>query len=330
MVALVEAELEVDGLAVQRHVAVAVRRLPRADLAKAEIGRHDVVVQRQRDVVEVGVVQIPEAGLRERDLARDDLLADRDREREGLSVHVRAQRRRARRRRAERRLQADGREREGRDESHAVEECRAARLQVDGLPDAARVAVALLAVEVAAVPRGLVARIPDGEGERLRLAPAHEFRQLELEGRVAAHVLAEVVAVERADRVMVGRAHDDEDALPLPRGRHRHRAAVVAVVGLHVVYARERRAPAERHGDLPVQPVGREAEVPRAVQVDPLRAHPVRARMLGKRNLGRRRGQCPKRRQRADQSRQFHHVPVLVFVSFSHPREKVALASMEV
>ena len=166
----------------------------------------------------------------------------------------------------------------------------AARLEIDGLPEAAGIAVALLAVEEVS---DLRRRIPDLELQRLRLAPFDEIGELVLERRVSARMLAERLAGKRAFGRVIRRADDHEDALALPRRWHSHAPTIVADVAL-VLDARERRAPAKRHENLSVVLASREAEVPFAVQVHPLGALPVRTRMLRQRNL---RGQGASRQQ---------------------------------
>ena len=284
MVALVEAELQVDGLSVQRHVAVTVRGLARADLAEAEIGLHRVVPERQLHVVKVRIVQRPETGLVELEESAERQLSRPDGTRIALAGHFHPQHHVRLRRSAERRRQLNPSRLDVRREGERIEVDVAARLEVDRLPDAAGVAVALLAVEIVSVLRHLRGRIPDPERKRLRLAPLHEVGEFELERRVAARMGAEVLSVKGAGRRMVRRADDHEDAFAPPRGGHRHAPAVVADVPF-VLDAGELAAPAERHHDLTVVLARLEAEVPFAVQVHPLIALPVGTRMLRKRNL---------------------------------------------
>ena len=307
MVGLVERELEVDRLVVERHVGIVrAGQLAHAHLAHAEVGvdgvRHALAEEHAAHLVEIGVVEVPKADRLERNLDQRLRLSGRER-RDGRFGAVRRledelHRERLLRGRAERHL---GRHAAGVDvgrEVDRVEVRLAAGLEVDGLPDAARVAVALLAVEAPVVARDLGGDVPHAQRELLRLAPLDERRELELERRVAAGMLAELRVAEPAGRVVVARAHDEEHALPLPRGGHRDVAAVPADVRL-VLHAGRGRAPAERHEDAlrefrvvcgeplvlhaDVRLVGREP--PAAVQVLPLGALPVRPRMLRKRDF---------------------------------------------
>src|SRR5207249_7754867 len=83
----------------------------------------------------------------------------------------------------------------------------ATRFEVRRLPDAAGVAVALLAFQLERTRR-----VIDPEREPLRLPSLHVRRQLELERDVAAVVSAELLAVEPGRRAPVGGADDEEDA----------------------------------------------------------------------------------------------------------------------
>ncbi len=265
-------------------------RLRRAGLAAARLQRAD-------DLVEVGVLQVPELHVAQRDLHLRAHLPRREGDGRGLGAVLLAEADLERERFLRRRPQADVR-RDGlafdvRREVDRLQELVSARLQVDRLPHAARVAVPLLAVEppARACPRGGL--VPRAQRDLLRLAPLHEVRQLELERRVAAHVLAEARAVEPPRRVVVARADDEEDALSLPRLRHGHLAPVPADVRL-VLHAGQRAPPRERHHDgaVELRVVGLEPllahagvrlverEAPRPVEVQPFGPLPVRTRVL--------------------------------------------------
>ena len=196
MEGLVETQLQVDGLAVQRHVGVAVRVFACSDLTEAEVGLHGVVAQRERDVVEVGIVEIPQLGRSDGNVNGLRNLALRKRHLRGLFVQLHLCDERSTRRRGEPQLGFHGGLRDARREARAVEIVLSARLEIDGLPDATHVAVALLADEVVSDESREEIGIPDFELGRLFLAPLNEIRQLELERHVAADVLAKVLAIE--------------------------------------------------------------------------------------------------------------------------------------
>ena len=307
VVALVKGQLQVDRLAVERHVRmVRAGKLADTDLAHAEVRGHRVLapftLQRRAHLVEVGVREVPQLDVAERDLDLDRLLSGRKRRerrsRAVVSLEGQLELERLPRRLAQRDRGVNRAVLDIRGEMHRLEVLPSARLEVDGLPHAARVAVRLLAVEPPAAAGGHVALVPRAERELLRLAPLHQLGQLELERRVAAGVRAELLPVEPAGRVVVGRADDEEHALALPLGRNGDVAPIPADVGL-VLDARELAAPRKRHqyalretvvigGEPLVLQSGVlrvERELPAAVQVDPLGAFPVGARMLRKRNF---------------------------------------------
>ena len=155
MVALVERELEIDGLAVERHVGVTVRIIIDADLAETEIRGHLVIARLHRHFVEIGIVEIPDLrilywyadvplhfpdseSLADFSAAVLRLEGDRDIERRF---------RRCAQRDVDKDVVFTEARREIRREAHRLDEAFAAPFEVDGLPDAARVAVPLLAVE---------------------------------------------------------------------------------------------------------------------------------------------------------------------------------------
>ena len=66
----------------------------------------------------------------------------------------------------------------------------------------------------------LIVRVPDFEFDILRLAPANEIGNLVFKRSIAADMLAERRSVDKTLRVVIGGSDDDENALPLPRGRN--------------------------------------------------------------------------------------------------------------
>ena len=336
MIALVQGELQIDRLAVQRDVGMLrARQHADRDLAHAKVGPdlvgEDAVPsplrqKRARHFVEIGVLEVPELDVTQGDLE--------------LGAHLPRQKFHRRRLRAVGLLEADlegHRLRRGgtqrhvgghraifdvRREMHLLEKRIPTRLEVDGLPHAAGIAVALLAVE-APVAIGHARRcIPGPQGEFLRSSPFHVVRELELERRVAPRVLAETVLAKPAGRIVVAGADNEEHALPLPGLRHRDVPTVPADVGL-VLHAGKLASPGERHDDgLAKLLVARgepfllhagiglvERELPVPIEVHPLGTLPVRPRVLGQRNLR----SSPKPHHHNRQHRQFLHV-----ISFKH------------
>ena len=161
----------------------------------------------------------------------------------------------------------------------------AARLQIDGLPDAAGVAVALLAVEV-----GVAGRVVGLDHQRLALAEAHVF-QFTLERSISALVGAGLDAVEPGGRLPVGGADHQEDAFAFPRLGDGDLASVPGDIAL-VLHLGEFGAPGEWDQDTLVQGgaalvgqgllcgCGIEGEGPVAVEVEPVGALEVRTRVL--------------------------------------------------
>ena len=322
---LVEGHLEVDRLAVERHVRVAEPGRPLdTDLPEAEVRLHAVLGparrERQGRVVQEGVLERPQARafpegqgqaglaapdgherlrlrLREGGVARaavgDLQLHDRPLGRGGGEPHARLHPLQGRVRVELERLHVDGR----------------AGLEVDGLPQPARLAVALLALELEGVRR-----VVHPQDEPLLPPGLRGLRELQVEGRVAPLVRADRLAVEPPARPPVGGPDHEEDPLALPALRHPHRARVPRDVGL-VADPGQLRSPGERHADrereaggralepalAPRPPVLVEPEGPVAVQVHPLRPLEVRPRVLGKRD-GRRgvRGRRGRRREQEE------------------------------
>src|SRR5438045_2632483 len=120
---------------------------------------------------------------------------------------------------------------------------RATGVEVRRLPDAARVAVALLAFELEGARR-----VVDAKHESVRLPGLQVFRQLELKRDVAPVVRAEFLAVEPGGGAPVGGADHEEDAPSLPRSGYVNRPGIPADGGA-VGHAREGTPPRERHDD---------------------------------------------------------------------------------
>ena len=257
MVGLIKRELEVDRLVVERHVReVRAGYRAHADLPHAEVGvhgvRHAFAEQHAAHLVEIGVVEVPETHVVKRDFDPRLRLTWGKGHDGGFRAVGRLEdnlrRKRLLRGRAERHLSEHAAVVDVRREVDCLKVRLAARLEVNRLPDAARVAVALLAVETPVLAREVGGNIPCTERDLLRLAPLDERCELELERRVAARMFAELRAVEPAGGIVVARADDEEHALSLPSGGHRDVAAVPADVRL-VLHAGRRRAPAKWHED---------------------------------------------------------------------------------
>ena len=184
MVALVEGELQVDRLVVESHVGISGPGHPAdADLAHAEVGGdgilHAFAGQVQPDFVEVWMLEVPQLRLLERNLELRRHLSRLELGDDGFRAVLRPE--------------ADG-EREEllggcaelhlgrhpgivdiRREAGGLDVCLAARLEVDGLPDSAHVAVALLSVEPPVVLRETGRGVPDAERDLLVRAPLDEL-----------------------------------------------------------------------------------------------------------------------------------------------------------
>src|SRR4051794_11451929 len=106
-------------------------------------------------------------------------------------------------------------------EVHGFERVAATCLEIHGLPHAARLSVALLALELERVRR-----VVDADDEALLAARVQMRRELEREWRVATLVGAERRSVEPYRGSPVRRAEDDEHTLALPRVRHADRASI--------------------------------------------------------------------------------------------------------
>ena len=173
-------------------------------------------------------------------------------------------------------------------EVQRAERRAATRLEVGRLPDAARVPVSLLALQLEGARR-----VIDPQREPLLLSLLHVSGQLELERDVAAFVRAEFLAVEPGGGAPVGGADHEEDAPPRPCGRHGDRPGVPGDDGA-VRDPRQRAAPGEGHDDLPrrrelaARPAARlsrvrciELELPGSVEVLPQVPLEVGAGMFG-------------------------------------------------
>ena len=184
------------------------------------------------------------------------------------------------------------------------ERSAAARLEIHRLPDAARLSVPLLPLELERV-RAVV----DADRDALRRTVARARRELDGERNVPALVLADLGTVEPDGGAPIGCADDQVDAPSAPAlgdGDGTSIPADLRAVG----HAGRRRAPRERHEDRPwrrkrsAAPAGAlplvalvEGEVPAAVQVRPLGTLEVGPGMLRERDrvaphLLRVRGQC--------------------------------------
>jgi len=307
MPALVERHLQVDRRAVERHVGVAqARQLRDADFAESEVAHHPILAgggaERERRLVEVGVRERPEARAR----------SERKREPGFASAGLNGPARLGERRIAhgsrrhpqleggarggglgEPHAQLDALQPDARVELERLHVERRARFEVDRLPQAPCLPVALLALQLEGVRR-----VVHAQDQPLVLPGLCDLRQLQLEGRVAPLVGADGLSVEPAARLPVGGAHHEEDPPPAPALRYPQRPRVPRDVGL-VRDARQLRAPGERHLDPERKRLGGrsepalalargvpvEAKGPLAVQVDPLRALEVGPRVLGQRDL---------------------------------------------
>src|SRR5207247_9980175 len=164
----------------------------------------------------------------------------------------------------------------------------ATSLDVGRLPDAARVAVTLFALEFERARR-----IVDPEYESLLLPGLQVRRQLELERDIAPVVEPELPAVEPRRRAPVGGADHEEDAPPPPAGGHLDCSSIPTDVGA-VRNARERAPPGKRDDDgarrrqPAAEPLSRltfilriELELPEPVQILPLLPLEVGPGVLG-------------------------------------------------
>ena len=176
-------------------------------------------------------------------------------------------------------------------EVDAVERVAAAGFEVHGLPDALRVAVALLSFQLE-----WMGRVVNADGECLRAARPGELRELERERRVAALVGAERIAIEPGGSAPIRGPDHQEDALALPVLRD-HDALRIPADARGVADAGEWRRPREGNQDLAaarqlaiaparlralVRRVKRES--PRAVEIQPLGAGKVGTGLFGQRN----------------------------------------------
>ena len=164
--------------------------------------------------------------------------------------------------------------------------------EIDGLPDAAYVAVALFAREAL-----VIGRVIGHDDKVLRhIVEASEVPcDFNLEWCVAALVGGDVTTVEVDLGVPFAGTDDEEDALVAPSAWNDDIAGIVTLVAF-VGDTGKGRAPTERDGDLVVEvgcdaifcgvlaTFGIERELPGAVEVDPVGAFEVGTRMLGERD----------------------------------------------
>ena len=302
VVALVERELEIDALAVERHVGVSVRIIIDADLAETEIRGHLVVARIHRHFVEIGIVEIPDLRILYwyadvplhfpdseslADFRAAVLRFEGDRDIEGRF------RRRAQRDADKDVVFAEARREIGL-EAHGLDIAVAAPFEIDRLPDAARVAVALLAVKPPVLVGHGRRSVPHAQFDRRLPALLREWSQLDLERNVAALMPVDELPVHEDVGLPVARADNEEESRRLPVRRNLNLAPVPRAIPL-ALHSRKRRGPSERHDDLLVElrrtrrrvdgrALRLEGEVPFAVKVHPLGALPVGTRMLRQRN----------------------------------------------
>ncbi len=302
VIRLVERQLQIDGLVVQRDVGqVGSGQVDYADLPHPEVSRDDVFGPLARqdglDLVEVRIFERPEPHRFDGHVELDFLASLGDGRLCGacgaiFGLELDRQTHRVGRRLVQRGLDGDLAGVDVRQEVHGFQRDLGPGLQIDRLPDALGRAVALLAFELERMRR-----VVDAQREGLVPVPLDMVGQLELERRVPALEAADLLAVEPAGRQPVAGADHDEDAASLPVGRYADRPLVPRDVGL-VLDAGQLRAPRERHVDrqrklrLAGRPVARqprvllvETELPRAVQVDPQRPLKVRPGMLRQRDV---------------------------------------------
>ncbi len=301
MIGLVERHPKVNRLIVQGHVRkTKARHIHDADFSHAEV-RADAVfgiarAQDGLDFVKKGVLQrpMPGVGYRNRKLdlsaAGGHGLGDLG-QIAGLELKPQLGARRSRgaqaRRHGHLRLVEVGCEME------ALEPGLGAGLQIDRLPDAAGIAVALFALELEGP-----GRIVHAQHELMAGARLEAGRQLELEWNVAAAVSAQRLSVQPGPRLPVASPDDQEHAPVLPIVRHAHRPRIPGHGGL-VRDLGQSRAPRERHRDR-LGEIGRtlepflgnpmvllvEPELPGTVQVKPRRPLKIRPGMLRQGNRG--------------------------------------------
>ncbi len=138
--------------------------------------------------------------------------------------------------------------------------------------------------------------VPDGDDDRVGAAPVQQIGDVVREGVVAAVVgRPGLPVVDPHGGAPVARAEVELDAPAVPAGRHHEGALVPELVvrGDAALDAGERRLGDERHPDLLRErggPAGvrrGHGEVPDAVQIRPVGAGELRARILGQRVVDR-------------------------------------------
>ena len=164
--------------------------------------------------------------------------------------------------------------------------------EIDGLPDAAYVAVALFARETL-----VVGRVIGHDDKVLRhIVEASEVPcDFNLEWCVAALVGGDVTTVEVDLGVPFAGTDDEEDALVAPSAWNDNIASIITLVAF-VGNTGKGRSPSEGDNDLVVEggcdvifgcvlaTFGIECELPGAVEVNPVGALEIGTRMLGERN----------------------------------------------
>ena len=294
MVTLIQAKLEIKRLVVECDIGIiGAREVCDADLALAEIAVHGIFVSEGGGhLIKERVVQIPEmlvldgngetgAFLPSHIRGEIRLATDLERQFERFTFGCRCRKRHVD-------LHAGIVDIRG--EMQAADVVRAARFQIDSLPDAAGVAVALLAIEMR-----IAGSIVGLDQQGLVLAEANVF-QLALERSIAALMAAGLLAVEPGGRLPVGGADHQEDALAFPCLGDGDLTSVPSYVAL-VLHLGEFGAPGERDQDTLVQGgatlvgqglvrgCGIEGESPVAIEVEPFGALEIRTRMFRQRNV---------------------------------------------
>ncbi len=302
MIRLIQRQLQVDGLVVQRDVGEVRAGQPgHADLSHPKVGRDDVFTSRAGenglDLIEKWVFQRPEPHRLHGDFQLDVLAAPGDGRLHGaagavLGLELNREAHGLRRGLIQRRLDGDFAGVDVRQELHRLQRGPGPGLQVDRLPDALGGSIALFAFELESV-----GRVVDAQHEGLFVAPLDLLGQLEFEGGVSALEAADLLTVEPSGRQPVASADHHEDLAAFPFRRHANRPLVPGDVGL-ALHAGQFRTPRERHVDrkrklrlarCPVAAQPRvlfvEAEVPRPVEIHPLGSLEVGPRMLRQRDV---------------------------------------------
>lgn len=177
-------------------------------------------------------------------------------------------------------------------EVNVVDVMLATCFEIDGLPDAANVAIALFTRETL-----VIGRVIGYDDKVLRhIVEAGEVPcDFNLEGSIAALVGGDVTTVEVDLGVPFAGTDDKEDALVAPSAWNDDIASIIALVAF-VGDTGKGRAPTEGDGNLVVEggcdvilgciltTIGIECELPGAVEVNPVGALEIGTRMLGERD----------------------------------------------